>query len=100
MEEAIHELESVPSSSIRSFAKQYGFDESTLRFRLKRRDANLASKMRSKVSFQNSFVISSFKYFNCKSNFLVFFLNVFGKLKTCKYIYVSGGMNLCIYNDI
>ena len=42
MEEAIHELESVPSSSIRSFAKQYGFDESTLRFRLKRRDANLA----------------------------------------------------------
>ena len=44
IEEAIHELESVLGSSKRNIAKKFGFDESTLRFRLKRRDANLALK--------------------------------------------------------
>ena len=40
----IYEFESVPGSSIRSLDKKHRFDESTLRFRLKRQDDNLALK--------------------------------------------------------
>ena len=43
-ETEIYELESILGSSITSIAKKYGFDESTLGFRLKRRDANLVLK--------------------------------------------------------
>ena len=44
---------------------------------------------------------------NCKlqistkfSNILIFFFNIFRKLKTYKDIYVSEGMHLCIYTNI
>ena len=36
LQEALHELDSVPGASIWGVSKKYGFDESTLRFQLKR----------------------------------------------------------------
>ena len=41
LQEALHELDSVPGATIRGVSKKYGFDESTLRFRLKRRKENM-----------------------------------------------------------
>lgn len=40
IEDALHELDSVPGKSIRAVAAQYGLEESTLRFRLRKRKAN------------------------------------------------------------
>ena len=41
LQEAIHELDSVSGASMRGVSKKYGFDESTLRFQLKRRKENM-----------------------------------------------------------
>ena len=44
LQEALHELDSAPGASIRGVSKKYGFDESTLRFRLKRRKENVGQQ--------------------------------------------------------
>ena len=41
IQEALHELDSVPGASIRGVSKKYGFVESTFRFQLKRRKENM-----------------------------------------------------------
>ena len=42
LQEALHELDSVPGATIRGVAKKHGLEESTIRFRLRKRKANLA----------------------------------------------------------
>ena len=42
LEEALHDLYSVTGDTIREAAKKYGLEESTIRFRLRKRKANLA----------------------------------------------------------
>ena len=79
----------ISSWFIQSYAKKYGFDKSTLRFRSKRRDTNLrlkkpnrkyVSKIHLLLHHLNIAIASLF-------NFLVFFL-IFGELEKCKHIYV------------
>ena len=41
LQEALHELDSVPCAIIRGVAKKHGLEESTIRFRLRKRKANL-----------------------------------------------------------
>ena len=41
LQEALHELDSVPGASIQSVSKKCGFDESTSRFQMKRRKENM-----------------------------------------------------------
>ena len=37
LQDALHEIDSVPSTTIRGVAKRYGIHEATIRFRLKKR---------------------------------------------------------------
>ena len=41
LQEALHELDSVPGATIRGVAKKHGLEESTIRFQLRKRKANL-----------------------------------------------------------
>ena len=42
LQEALHELDSVPGATIRGIAKKHGLEESKIRFRMKKRKSNLA----------------------------------------------------------
>ena len=42
LQEVLHELDSVPGATIRGVAKKHGLEESTIRFWMRRRKANLA----------------------------------------------------------
>ena len=42
LQEALHKLYSVPGATIRRAAKKYKLEESTIRFQLRKRKANLA----------------------------------------------------------
>ena len=44
LNDALHEVDSVPGASIRAVSKKYGMDESTLRFRLRKRRDNVELK--------------------------------------------------------
>ena len=41
LQQALHELDSIPGVTIRGLAKKHGLEESTIRFRLRKRKANL-----------------------------------------------------------
>ena len=42
LQEALHELDSVTGATIRAVAKKHGLEESTMRFQMRKRKANLA----------------------------------------------------------
>ena len=42
LQEALHELDSVTRATIRAVAKKHGLEESTIRFQMRKRKANLA----------------------------------------------------------
>ena len=42
LQEALHELDSVTGATIRAVAKKHGLEESTIRFQMRKRKANLA----------------------------------------------------------
>ena len=42
LQEALHELDSVPGATIKGVAKKHGLEESTIRFQMRKRKAKLA----------------------------------------------------------